>query len=149
MTKIELDSLATFDMEYIFLNLRAKSVGEVAKVTVVCPDDGETEVPVEIPLDDIKNNKSLKLQGFEITQTDNGEQYFFCDSYLHFELDKDNNVIDLFRYNTNNADDVLEPLSEEFGVNFISEYEDEYKNLASSETSVISFNISDLIRDSK
>ena len=30
-----------------------------------------------IPLDDIKNNKSLKLQGFEITQTDNGEQYFF------------------------------------------------------------------------
>jgi hypothetical protein len=102
-----------------------------------------------IPLDDIKNNKSLKLQGFEITQTDNGEQYFFCDSYLHFELDKDNNVIDLFRYNTNNADDVLEPLSEEFGVNFISEYEDEYKNLASSETSVMSFNISDLIRDSK
>ena len=40
-------------MEYIFLNLRAKSVGEVAKVTVVCPDDAETEVPLEIPLDDI------------------------------------------------------------------------------------------------
>ena len=53
VTEIDINSLATFDMEYIFLNLRAKSVGEVAKVTVVCPDDGETEVPVEIPLDEI------------------------------------------------------------------------------------------------
>ena len=35
VTEIDIDSLATFDMEYIFLNLRAKSVGEVAKVTVV------------------------------------------------------------------------------------------------------------------
>ena len=52
-TEIDINSLATFDMEYIFLNLRAKSVGEVAKVNVVCPDDGETEVPVEIPLDEI------------------------------------------------------------------------------------------------
>ena len=52
-SEIDLDSLATFDMEYIFLNLRAKSVGEVAKVTVLCPDDEETEVTLEIPLDDI------------------------------------------------------------------------------------------------
>ena len=54
VSKIDLDSLATFDLEYIFLNLRSKSVGEVAKVNVLCPDDEETEVPVEIPLDDIK-----------------------------------------------------------------------------------------------
>ena len=53
VTEIDIDSLATFDMEYIFLNLRAKSVGEVAKVTVLCPDDEETEVTLEIPLDDI------------------------------------------------------------------------------------------------
>ena len=53
VTEINLDDLATFDMEYIFLNLRAKSVGEVAKVTVLCPDDEETEVTLEIPLDDI------------------------------------------------------------------------------------------------
>ena len=52
-SEVDLDSLATFDMEYIFLNLRAKSVGEVAKVTVLCPDDEETEVTLEIPLDDI------------------------------------------------------------------------------------------------
>ena len=54
VTEINIDSLATFDMEYIFLNLRAKSVGEVAKVTVVCPDDEETQVPIEIPVDEIK-----------------------------------------------------------------------------------------------
>ena len=53
MTELDIDRLAMFDMEYIFLNLRAKSVGEVAKVTVVCPDDEETEVSLEIPLDEI------------------------------------------------------------------------------------------------
>ena len=41
-------------IEYIFLNLRSKSVGEVATVNVTCPDDEETQVSVEIPLDDIK-----------------------------------------------------------------------------------------------
>ena len=52
--KIDLDSLATFDLEYIFLNLRSKSVGEVATVNVTCPDDEETQVPVEIPLDEVE-----------------------------------------------------------------------------------------------
>ena len=52
--KIDLDSLATFDLEYIFLNLRSKSVGEVATVNVTCPDDGETQVLVDIPLDEIE-----------------------------------------------------------------------------------------------
>ena len=54
VTEISLDSLATFDLEYIFLNLRAKSVGEIAKVNVICPDDEKTEVPIEIPIDEIK-----------------------------------------------------------------------------------------------
>ena len=57
VTEIDINSLATFDMEYIFLNLRAKSVGEVAKVTVMCPDDNETEVSLEIPLDEIECKK--------------------------------------------------------------------------------------------
>ena len=52
--EIDLDSLATFDLEYIFLNLRSKSIGEIATVNVTCPDDNETQVPVEIPLDDIE-----------------------------------------------------------------------------------------------
>ena len=51
---IKVDNLATFDIEYIFLNIRGKSVGEIAEVLITCPDDGETQVPVSINLDDIK-----------------------------------------------------------------------------------------------
>ena len=41
-TKVE--KLSTFDIEYLFLNVRAKSVGETVEVNVICPDDGETSV---------------------------------------------------------------------------------------------------------
>ena len=53
-TKLNVEKLATFDLEYIFLNLRSKSVGEIATVSVTCPDDGETQVSVDIPLDEIE-----------------------------------------------------------------------------------------------
>ena len=43
-------NLPTFDLEYIFLNIRAKSVGEVAKFKVLCPDDKKTYVDAEIDL---------------------------------------------------------------------------------------------------
>ena len=55
---VNVDSLPTFDIEYIFLNIRAKSIGEAIKVLVTCPDDGETEVPVTIYVDEIKVVKS-------------------------------------------------------------------------------------------
>ena len=48
------ERLSTFDIEYVFLQIRTKSVGESVDVTVICPDDGETEVAISIPLDDIK-----------------------------------------------------------------------------------------------
>ena len=51
-TKVE--KLSTFDIEYLFLNIRGKSVGETVEVIVTCPDDGETQVPVVIDLDAIK-----------------------------------------------------------------------------------------------
>ena len=51
---IKVDSLLTFDIEYIFLNIRAKSIGESIKVVVKCPDDGVTEVPVTIYVDEIE-----------------------------------------------------------------------------------------------
>ena len=55
---VNVDSLPTFDIEYIFLNIRAKSIGEAIKVRVKCPDDGETEVPVTVYVDEIKVVKS-------------------------------------------------------------------------------------------
>ena len=54
LSEIDIDHLATFDLEYIFLNLRSKSVGEVATINITCPDDEETQVPVEIPLDEVE-----------------------------------------------------------------------------------------------
>tara|TARA_Y100001968_G_scaffold270411_1_gene261585 strand:- start:104 stop:823 length:720 start_codon:yes stop_codon:yes gene_type:complete len=51
---IKVDKLATFDIEYLFLNIRGKSVGEEIEVMVTCTDDGETKVPTTINLDDIK-----------------------------------------------------------------------------------------------
>lgn len=53
-TNIDLDSLSTFDVEYIFLNVRAKSVGEILEFSITCPDDGETQAEVEINIDDIQ-----------------------------------------------------------------------------------------------
>jgi len=55
---IKVEALPTFDIEYLFLNIRGKSVGEELDVNVICPDDGETEVPVKINLDDIQVQKS-------------------------------------------------------------------------------------------
>ena len=64
---IKVETLPTFDIEFIFLNIRAKSVGEDIEVNIICPDDGETSVPVKINVDDIKvqkneeHNKQIKV----------------------------------------------------------------------------------------
>lgn len=64
---IKVETLPTFDIEYLFLNIRAKSVGEDIEVNIICPDDEETSVPVKINVDDIKvqkneeHNKQIKV----------------------------------------------------------------------------------------
>ena len=55
---IKVEQLPTFDIEYLFLNIRGKSVGETLEVNIICPDDGETTVAVEIDLDLIQVEKS-------------------------------------------------------------------------------------------
>lgn len=52
--RLNIDDLSTFDVEYLFLNIRSKSVGEVLEFAITCPDDGQTQVEVEINIDDIK-----------------------------------------------------------------------------------------------
>jgi hypothetical protein len=54
---VKVSDLATFDIEYLFLNIRARSVGESVEVNVTCPDDGETSVQMEIDIDAIKVQK--------------------------------------------------------------------------------------------
>ena len=51
--KVDIEHSPLFDIEYIFLKLRSKSVGETAEVNVICPDDGKTSVPVKIDIDSI------------------------------------------------------------------------------------------------
>jgi hypothetical protein len=55
---IKVEALPTFDIEYLFLNIRGKSVGEELEVNIICPDDGETQVPVKIDIDSIKVQKN-------------------------------------------------------------------------------------------
>ena len=64
---VKVEQLPTFDIEYLFLNIRGKSVGEEIELNLICPDDEETTVPVTINIDDIKiqkdksHNKQVKL----------------------------------------------------------------------------------------
>ena len=51
---IKVEKLSTFDIEYLFLNIRGKSVGEQIEVMVTCPDDKKTKVPTSINIDSIK-----------------------------------------------------------------------------------------------
>ena len=90
------EKLATFDIEFLFLQIRTKSVGENVDVTVTCPDDGETEVEVSIPLDEIKvvktrgHKKELKLDD-EIAVT---MGYPNLESFVESNFGEDTNQID-------------------------------------------------------
>ena len=55
---IKVEQLPTFDIEFLFLNIRGKSVGEELEVNIICPDDETTQVPVTINLDDIEVQKN-------------------------------------------------------------------------------------------
>ncbi len=55
---VKVENLPTFDIEFLFLNIRGKSVGEEVEVNLIAPDDEETQVPVTINLDDIKIQKT-------------------------------------------------------------------------------------------
>ena len=55
---VKVENLSTFDIEYLFLNVRGKSVGELIDVIVTCPDDGETQVEMSIDIDTIKIQKT-------------------------------------------------------------------------------------------
>ena len=55
---VKIETLPTFDIEYLFLNIRGKSVGEEIEVNIICPDDGETYAPVKINIDEIEVEKN-------------------------------------------------------------------------------------------
>ena len=64
---VKIDNLPIFDIEYLFLNVRGKSVSEALELIVTCPDDGKTTVPVKVYIDEIgvikdpDHNNDIKL----------------------------------------------------------------------------------------
>ena len=96
---IKVNELSTFDIEYLFLNIRGKSVGEEVEVLVTCPDDGTTKVPVNINLDDIQvqvddeHSKDIKLDDTLILRMKYPSMEEFVRS--NFSLD-DVNIDDTF-----------------------------------------------------
>jgi hypothetical protein len=91
---VKVENLATFDIEYLFLNIRGKSVGESVDVLITCPDDGKTQVPVSINLDDIKVNVS-KDHSKDIKLDDNltiRMKYPSLDEFIKSNFDSDLNI---------------------------------------------------------
>jgi hypothetical protein len=93
---VKVEQLPTFDIEYLFLNIRGKSVGEEIEVSVLCPDDGETYTEVQINIDDIKVNKDkdhskqIKLDNTLMMEM----KYPSLDQFVksNFEFSNDNQV---------------------------------------------------------
>ena len=95
---IKIADLSTFDIEYIFLNVRAKSVGESVEVNIICPDDGETQVKMNIDIDSIKVQKDPNH--VQIVKLDDELSmkmgYPSLEQFVenNFEFNNDNNDVD-------------------------------------------------------
>ena len=93
---VKVESLPTFDIEYLFLNIRGKSVGEELEVNVICPDDGETTVPVVINLDEIEvqkdENHSNKIKIDDSIMME--LKYPSLDQFIKNNFDFTDNVMD-------------------------------------------------------
>ena len=71
-SRIKLDDLALFDIEYLFLQIRARSISEELKLKITCPDDGETQVDVSFLANEVKvqfpdNHSNIIKLGNDIT----------------------------------------------------------------------------------
>jgi len=93
---IKVENLPTFDIEYLFLNIRGKSVGEVLDVNIICPDDEKTQVSVTIDLDSIQCQKveghtnKIKLDGNLMMEM----KYPSLDQFIksNFDMNDDNQL---------------------------------------------------------
>ena len=93
---IKIDELPTFDIEYLFLNIRARSIGESIDLLITCPDDGKTQVNTKIYIDEIKVKKSKDhTQDIKIDDTYTMRLKYpsldqFVDENFNFEKETDN-----------------------------------------------------------
>ena len=93
---IKVETLPTFDIEFLFLNIRGKSVGEEIEVNLICPDDGETQVATTIDIDDIRviksddHNAKIELDGKVSMQM----KYPSLDEFIKNNFDMSGNTME-------------------------------------------------------
>ena len=93
---IKIDELPTFDIEYLFLNIRSRSIGESIDLVITCPDDGKTKVNAQIFIDEIEikkdknHNPDIKLDDTYTMRLKYPSLDQFIDDNFNFSEDKDN-----------------------------------------------------------
>ena len=93
---IKIDELPTFDIEYLFLNIRARSIGESIDLLITCPDDGKTQVNTKIYIDEIEVKKSkdhtkdIKIDDTYTMKLKYPSLDQFVDENFNFEKETDN-----------------------------------------------------------
>lgn len=93
---VKVEELPTFDIEYLFLNIRGKSVGEEVEVSIIAPDDGKTTIPIKIDLDEIKvvenenHEKQIRLDDNLMMEM----KYPSLDQFIknNFDFNEENNI---------------------------------------------------------
>ena len=99
--KVNIDNMPMFDVEYIFLNVRSKSVGEVSKLKLLCPDDGKTYADVEVNLNEVK----VQVGEDHTNKIDLGNGMGIIMQYPSIDSFKDSGIRDI------NASNMLEVIS--------------------------------------
>jgi len=93
---VKVDQLPTFDIEYLFLNIRARSIGESIDLVITCPDDGETQVTTQIYIDEIEIKRSdnhttdIKVDDTWTVRMKYPSLDQFIDDNFNFDPDSDN-----------------------------------------------------------
>ena len=93
---VKIDELPTFDIEYLFLNIRSRSVGESIDLVITCPDDNETKINTQIYIDEIQvktnkdHNPDIKLDDTYTMRLKYPSLDQFIDENFNFDLDRDN-----------------------------------------------------------
>ena len=104
------NTLTTFDIEFLFLKIRGKSVGEVSEFKITCPDDEKTTVDVEVNLDDVqiqipKDHSNKIVLTDEVTLT---MKYPSLDSFVKNNLTDEPGIDDVFKLAADCTDTIAE-----------------------------------------
>ena len=98
---VKIDELPTFDIEYLFLNIRARSIGESIDLVITCPDDGKTQVTTQIYIDEVKvksnkgHTKDIKIDDTYTMRMKYPSLDQFVDENFTFEEKESDNTFSL------------------------------------------------------